>query len=58
MIRKVYEIDPLLCPKCGGQMRIIYFIEEHKAERPPPSQAQPQLAMAALIENVYSISYW
>ena len=20
MIRKVYEIDPLICPKCGGQM--------------------------------------
>ncbi len=21
MIRKVYEIDPLICPKCGGQMK-------------------------------------
>jgi len=20
MIRKVYEVDPLLCPRCGGQM--------------------------------------
>ncbi len=50
MIRKVYEVDPLLCPSCGGQMRIISFIEEPKtidriirhleltfeAERPPP----------------------
>jgi hypothetical protein len=27
MIRKVYEVDPLLCPTCGGQMSIISFIE-------------------------------
>jgi len=27
MIRKVYEVDPLLCPHCGGQMSIIAFIE-------------------------------
>jgi len=61
MIRKVYEIDPLLCLKCGGQMRIISFIEEHKvidriirhlkltfhAERPPPPQVvQQELLMA------------
>ncbi len=29
MIRKVYEVDPLHCPSCGGQMSIISFIEEH-----------------------------
>jgi len=23
MIRKVYEVDPMLCPQCGGTMRII-----------------------------------
>ena len=59
MIRKVYEIDPLICPKCGGTMRIVSFIKDHKvidkiidhlkltfkAERPPPPQAQ--LSMAA-----------
>ena len=22
MIRKVYEIDPLVCPECGGHMKI------------------------------------
>jgi len=61
MIRKVYEINPLICPQCGGRMTIISFIEDHKvidkiidhlkltfiAAHPPPSQAQPQLAMAA-----------
>jgi len=52
MIRKVYELDPLLCPKCGGRMRIIAFIQDYAvidkiinhlklafmAERPPPPQ--------------------
>ena len=60
MIKKVYEVDPLICPSCGGQMRIIAFIEDHNAidriirhlkltfaaERPPPPQAQLQLTMA------------
>jgi len=31
MIRKVYEVDPLHCPTCGGQMRIISFIEDPKS---------------------------
>jgi hypothetical protein len=26
MIRKVYEVDPMVCPKCGGTMKIIAFI--------------------------------
>jgi len=62
MIKKVYEVDPLLCPKCRGQMHIISFIDDHKvidkiishlklsfmAERPPPPQiVQQELLMAA-----------
>ena len=31
MIRKVFEVDPLRCPSCGGQMKIISFIEDPKA---------------------------
>jgi Transposase, Mutator family/Putative transposase len=27
-IRKVYETDPLVCPKCQGEMRIISFIDQ------------------------------
>jgi hypothetical protein len=27
LIKRVYEIDPLACPKCGGQMKVIAFIE-------------------------------
>ena len=61
MIRKVYEVDPLLCPSWGGRMRIVSCIEEPKtidriirhleltfeAERPPPPHhVQQELLMA------------
>jgi len=65
MIRKVYEVDPLLCPTCGGQMRIISFIEDPKsidkiirhlklsfqAERPPPSYVASQELLTAVEEQ-------
>jgi len=62
MIRKVYEVNPFLCPECGAEMKIITFIEDHKvidkiirhlkisfmAERPPPPHVvQQELLMAA-----------
>ena len=28
LIQKIYEIDPLTCPNCGGTMRVLAFIEE------------------------------
>jgi hypothetical protein len=28
LIARIYEVFPLLCPKCGGQMRLITFITE------------------------------
>ena len=28
LIRRVYEVDPLLCERCGGQLRVIGFITE------------------------------
>ena len=27
LIKRVYETDPLACPQCGGQMKVIAFIE-------------------------------
>ena len=65
MIRKVYELDPLRCPSCGGQMRIISFIEDPKsidkiirhlklsfqAERPPPSYVASQELLMAVEEQ-------
>jgi hypothetical protein len=62
MIRKVYEVDPMLWPKCGGRMKIIAFITDYQvvdriinhlkltfvAERPPPPRvAYQELLMAA-----------
>ncbi len=26
LIKRIYEADPLVCPNCGGEMRIIAFI--------------------------------
>ena len=28
LIKKVWEVDPLLCPNCGGEMKIIALIDE------------------------------
>jgi len=28
LIQKIYEVDPLVCPKCSGEMRVIAFIED------------------------------
>ena len=28
LIQKIYQIDPLLCPKCQGAMKLISFIED------------------------------
>ena len=28
LIQKVYDVDPLSCPKCSGPMRIISFVED------------------------------
>ncbi len=28
--QKIYEVDPLTCPKCRGIMRIISFIEDRE----------------------------
>jgi hypothetical protein len=32
LIKCVYEEDPLKCPKCGGTMKIISFIEKTTQE--------------------------
>jgi hypothetical protein len=30
LIKRIYEVDPLLCPSCGGAMKVIAFITEHE----------------------------
>ena len=55
LIQKIYEVDPLTCPKCQGRMKIIAFIEQpaiikkilqrlglwERKARPPPNALQP-----------------
>lgn len=56
LIQKIYEVDPLTCPKCQGRMRILAFIEDPeirkkilkhldlwdlKARPPPKAKAPP-----------------
>ena len=52
LLRRVYEIDPLVCPRCKGTMRVVSFITQpavikrildhlhrssHTRPRPPPA---------------------
>jgi ribosomal protein S27E len=53
LIKRVYEIDPLECPNCGGQMKVVAFIEPPQADviekilrhcglwNPPPARPPP-----------------
>jgi hypothetical protein len=29
LIKRIYEIDPLVCPSCGSEMKVIAFIIDH-----------------------------
>ena len=28
LVSRIYEVDPLICPKCGGEMKMISCIHE------------------------------
>jgi hypothetical protein len=32
LIKRVYEVDPLECPCCGGRMKIVSFIERRQTD--------------------------
>jgi hypothetical protein len=65
MIRNVYEVDPLRCPRCGGRMKVVTFLTEYAvvdriirhpeltfvAEKPPPSHVFEQVALMAAEES-------
>ncbi len=58
LIRRVYEADPLVCPRCGSEMRVVSFITDppvvkrivdhlrgrDRAARPPPRRALNPMA--------------
>jgi hypothetical protein len=68
LIKKVYEADPLLCPRCGGQMAIIAFLEKRDQAgviqkilrhcglwEDPPARAPPAvLAVASSLPDATS----
>jgi len=29
LIKRIYEVDPLVCPKCGSEIKVIVFIIDH-----------------------------
>jgi len=65
MIRKVYEVDPILCPQCGGRMKVIAFITDYQAidsiiahlkltfvaAKPRPSHVFTEVALMEAEEN-------
>ena len=49
LIRRVYEVDPLLCPFCGAEMKILAFILDFgaaKAIRKKPQTPGPGVRAA------------
>ena len=32
LIKRVYEVDPLCCPECGGQRKVVSFIKPPQVE--------------------------
>ncbi|HUU80779.1 MAG TPA: acid--CoA ligase [Acidobacteriota bacterium] len=62
MIRKVYEVNPMACPKCQAEMCIIAFLTDYAvvdriiahlkltfvAERPPPPHVGYQEILVAV----------
>jgi hypothetical protein len=65
MIRKVYEVDSMICRNCGGPMKVIAFITEYAvvdriidhlelrflANKPPPSHVFIEVALMAAEES-------
>ena len=41
LIQKIYEVDPLTCPKCQGKMKIISFIDDEEVDREDPQAPWP-----------------
>jgi len=65
MIRNAYEVDPMICPKCGGRMKAVAFITEvavvdriidhlkltFVAAKPLPSHVFEQVALPTAEES-------
>ena len=67
LIRRIFEVDPLRCRKCGAQMRLIAFVTDYRQVsrilehiggqtiRPPPLTAKtspPNLSRAEAVDDI------
>jgi hypothetical protein len=72
LIKAIYEVDPLKCPKCGGTMKVVSFIEDdsviesilkhcgkwkEEIPRPPPALSTGPPAMVAEPALDYSFTF-
>jgi len=72
LIKRVYEADPLVCPRCSGPLKIISLIGDapviekilrhlklwHRPERPPPPPAERSIQYAEDISGFDEGSQW
>ena len=68
MIKRVWQVDPLLCPRCGGAMNIVSFIEPtqpdvidailtHCGLADEPARAPPQDTSAGELQYVSDLEF-
>ncbi len=69
LLARIYEINPLVCPKCGGEMRIIAFItdaepigrilrhigELDSAPEISPARGPPELCLEMELEQDWDV---
>jgi hypothetical protein len=69
LIKRIDEVDPICCPRCGGEMKVVAFIEpqadliekilrncvlwQPSTPRPPPDAEDSATASEALRELTY-----
>ena len=52
LLQKIYEIDPFLCPKCNGHMRVVAIIQEPEELRKIISWAAEKTATQRVLQPV------
>jgi hypothetical protein len=71
LIKKVFEVDPLACPKCGAEMKMAAFLVQaaeisrllsnlgiKQAETPPPLRSPPTWGEHAVCPEDENQEYW
>jgi len=56
MIRKVYEVDPLVCPRCGGRMRVVACPQSAASLTEPPDH--PPAGARARLDFEFLTPIW